>query len=855
MTKYDMVAFSGETTRFYFDAPADKPKAVETGLLFFKDIANGLSLTDADINNVKGELQQEFLMKMADRLNEAAADKKLRAGFFPCIQDEPDFLENLGKQENEVFRRFYRDWYRPDLLTLSIVGNIKDIDALEQQLTSTFSDLVSPENPRKKLNCDSLFYEREPQFITVERVPKPSAIIPDTEVELQIIFRDITTFKNISNKQGLKRLFLARWLGEILNKRFKDNISDYDSFPVFVEDGFKHGRLPSLQLEANFDDAITAKEAIQNISEVIKQVQKFGVSDSEWRELKLEQLNNFEQQADNTNDYWSRGIQKYILKGEALPENKKGFLQDLLLSIPLDDFNAFVTDFLDKQPEDIGIIAPTGHQSLALTEEQVRSWIKEVYKKATTPYQPLSVPQELMDSEEISKLRTAEIHEDKFSKSGAHHYLLNNGIKLILKPLESTLSSEKNKVIIHGFALKGASCFPSEQFFSAVYSPQIIRNAGVNGLNKFELERYLSKRDLLPGLVTSYIGREESGIQGSSSKKDLDLLLQLIYLTITSPNKDVEAFKDWKRSELKSYVNDERSWIVPPILDNAIGDRSILEFSQQFGDKFLKKSRKMLEGIPKINLDDSYEAYHKIFGDAGDFTFIISGDFEVDSVLALASKYLGNLPTSNSVSCPKNVQTDFQTAGPVFELIKAPENYEMKNVLYQIAFVKPAQSQSDWKEQYLVEALSRVTEEKAWRLRFGMGLAVYNVSVYGRFNPDIKRYEISSSFSCKPDEYPIIKNEMHKIISELKSGEISADEFKGGMATMHLFYDLDKRGGRILAQSVTLYKQFRYGQSWVEPSELEDFLNSLTIEDITEAANKYYQEENRYELFMTDKPF
>ena len=287
MTKYDMVAFSGETTRFYFDAPADKPKAVETGLLFFKDIANGLSLTDADINNVKGELQQEFLMKMADRLNEAAAEKKLRAGFFPCIQDEPDFLENLGKQENEVFRRFYRDWYRPDLLTLSIVGNIKDIDALEQQLTSTFSDLVSPENPRKKLNCDSLFYEREPQFITVERVPKPSAIIPDTEVELQIIFRDITTFKNISNKQGLKRLFLARWLGEILNKRFKDNISDYDSFPVFVEDGFKHGRLPSLQLEANFDDAITAKEAIQNISEVIKQVQKFGVSDSEWRELKL----------------------------------------------------------------------------------------------------------------------------------------------------------------------------------------------------------------------------------------------------------------------------------------------------------------------------------------------------------------------------------------------------------------------------------------------------------------------------------------------------------------------------------------------------------------------------------------
>src|SRR5205814_4018219 len=51
----------------------------------------------------------------------------------------------------ETIRRFYKDWYRPDLQALIVVGDI-DVDAIEKMIKNNFSDLKKPaaEKPRTK---------------------------------------------------------------------------------------------------------------------------------------------------------------------------------------------------------------------------------------------------------------------------------------------------------------------------------------------------------------------------------------------------------------------------------------------------------------------------------------------------------------------------------------------------------------------------------------------------------------------------------------------------------------------------------------------------------------------------------
>ena len=853
ISSYDMLAYSGKDTEFYFDAPPDNKEAIEIALLFFRDIANGLSLTDADINSTKGELRQEFLLSGADEIDESAAEKKLHAGFFPCSQEEPDFLKNLKEQKNEVFRRFYRDWYRPDLLGLSIVGNIENVDQLELQIKQTFSDLIPASNPRKKLDCDSLFYSREPQFVLVERKPETFDFISDTKVELQIIFRDPTTMVNINNSTGIKNLVLFHLLGEIANERFKNTFIGYNSYSVGTRNSYKmDGEPPILRIIANLEYPNQEKEAFQKIIKVIRQIQKYGISSAEWEELKRVQMKFFDNQDRENPEYWINEIKKYYTRGEVLPINKLEFLKNWLSELSLSNFNDFVSDFLSKKPEDIGLIAPRGHEALTLTEKEVRSWIAEVYNEEVGPYEPPIVPTTLMDSQEIRYLKEAEIESSKTTESGAREFKLSNGIRLILKKVNPSSKFDRNKIMVDGFTRRGANCFSENDFFSAVNASNIIENGGVNGLNKFELNRFLLKNQMLPGVVSTYIGLEESGIQGSSTVNNLEILLQLIYLYHSSPNKDKKAFEDWKLREYKNYQeNYGRNWIIVPTLHEGIGDNSVL--STAFGRKNLQRSLKMLKGIEKVDLEQSYKIFREIFGNARDFTFVISGDLDEDSVLPLAKKYLGNLPSSfSSRLCPSHNFQHIIRSGPEYKIIKAPENYEMKNIEYNISYVVPSLPPVDWKEQIKVETLGWVTTQKAWRIRSEMGLAVYDVRINGNFNSAMDRYEISGTFTCMPEEYPVIRREVHKIVSEMKSGQISPDVFKEGIDVMHLFYDLDKRGGKLPALHKNLYEQYRYGQPWVEPAEIEAFIENLSIEDVVETANKCFKKENLYEFAIKD---
>lgn len=852
MEMFDYIAASSgnRSTQFYFDAPMDNDEALEAGLLFFKDIATGLKLTETDINSVRGELRQEFLEGGED-LNEMIR-LKLQSKIFPCRQDYSDFLDYHKNFSSEVVRRFYKDWYRPDLMAVSAVGKIEDIESLERCIVNIFSEIKPAKNPRERRNCDSLYYSRSPQFFIVERPKNNLELIPDKMVNLQMIFRDQVTNESLHSLKGMEQLVLMKLLMQIINKRLKKLNKGYNSFYAGVRDIYQYEELPvALMVDVKFDNT-NEKHAVQKIMSVLNQLQKFGVTDKEWIELRQNHLQYFETSNDKDPAYWINQFKRYFDNAEVFAVNKNIHLRNWLYSMQPLEFNKFMNEFLLKEPEDIAFIVPKDHKTVDLTENKVRKWINETKRNPVMPFKEERIPKELMTQQEVASLKEVEVLDQGIGISGAKEFLLQNGLKLVIKPFEVKGGHEGEKLKIHGFALKGANCFSKKDFFSVINAPFIIKYSGFNGMNKFEINDFLVNRDLLPGIATPYIDINEIGIQGTVSSKDLEILLQLIYLQFTRPNKDKVAFEDWKTEKYKAYKNHSDADFQNTI-KKITGDSSVVE--EVLGYKSLQIGTDQFLEIDKINLDVAYDLYQKLFSSAKDFTFIVTGDFELELVLPILMKYLGNLPnlpsSKNCFSVPQ-VESEWQTS-PSFHVIPAPEEYALKNIKYGIAFHKPAANPVNWQEQIKVEALGKISTLKAWELRFEKGYSLYSVGVEGRLNRKMMRYEISSNFACVPEEFPFIRQEMHQIISDLKSGKINEGLFKEGMERLYFLYDTENREGEFKKLHQDLYYHYRYNQPWVNPDVLGRYVKSLTIEDIVETANKYFKEEYMYEFVMKEK--
>jgi predicted Zn-dependent peptidase len=252
-------------------------------------------------------------------------------------------------------------------------------------------------------------------------------------------------------------------------------------------------------------------------------------------------------------------------------------------------------------------------------------------------------------------------------------------------------------------------------------------------------------------------------------------------------------------------------------------------------------------------MERAYEIYKGLFGNAQEFTFMISGDFETESVMPLLQKYLGNLPNASSLnSCTPPEKTDDQVKnGPSYEEF-APSNYSMKNVGYSVRFIQKVKDTDDWQERLKIQALGGVARAKAWELRFKKGYNIYWVAAFGDYNNNLNRFETGFNLTCSPEDLTPIRKDVKKIISDLKNGDMTDELFQEGLERMNRLY-LAERAGQPYVMLERLYNHYRHGEPWVNPAEIERYVKALTPEDIMRTAKKYLKDENLYEFVFKNE--
>ena len=334
---------------------------------------------------------------------------------------------------------------------------------------------------------------------------------------------------------------------------------------------------------------------------------------------------------------------------------------------------------------------------------------------------------------------------------GTTELTLSNGVKVYVKKTDF----KADEIRMKGVSLGGTSLFPDEEKlnFNAGILNGVVSAGGLGNFSNVDLTKMLAGKKVS---VDATIGNTVEQVQGNCSPKDFETMMQLTYLSFTAPRKDEEAFASFK-TRLKAQLENAQANPLASIND------TISKMMYGTHPRYLSLQPEMID---RIDYDKVLAMYKDRFADAGDFTFFLVGNINLEEAKPLIAQYLGGLPATGRKETfrdnhmdiakgnleniyAKEQQTPMAT---VFMLYSGTCKYDLKNQLLM---------------SYLTQAMDIIYTEEVREKEGG----TYGVSCYGGLNKYPKeRLMMQIVYQTDPEKMEtlnaIIDREMQKMAEQ-----------------------------------------------------------------------------------------
>jgi zinc protease len=189
---------------------------------------------------------------------------------------------------------------------------------------------------------------------------------------------------------------------------------------------------------------------------------------------------------------------------------------------------------------------------------------------------------------------------------------------------------------------------------------------GVGNFNRVNLSKALAGKQ---ANVSSSVSTDSESISGNGSPRDLETIMQLIYLYATAPRFDQEAFDSW-RGRQKAQME---SLSLHPM----VAFQDTLN-TRLFGNqpRAIMPMLMPVQDLEKIDYQKAIELYQDRFKDMSDFTFTFVGNIDETTFIPLMEQYIGALPNLNR----KENFNEANLVRPLTGERKAHFNREMQTV-------------------------------------------------------------------------------------------------------------------------------------------------------------------------------
>ena len=815
-----------ETVYNIDNVPVIRDGIVDSCLLILHDWANDLTLDPKEIDNERGVIHEEWrtgqgaMMRMYEQALPKAFEGSKYGHRLPI-----GTIEVIDNFPHQALRDYYEKWYRPDQQGIIVVGDI-DVDKVEAKIKELFSPIEMPANAAERV------YEQVP-----DNKEPIVTIAKDKEQPVTMIYlwhkHPATPNEAKGNMGYLVQNYLFTMIESMLNARLEELRQSAE--PPFIDAGSGNNDfLLAKTVEAFVGIAISKDDGIPTalaaIAREIERARKFGFTASEYARAKADYLRTLEsaynEREKMKNNQYVQEYVRHFIDNEPIPgiEMEYTVMNQLAPNIPIEAINSILPQLIKDENIVINIFGPDKEGMVYPTEAEILDILNKTKAEEITAYVDKVSDEPLM--KETPK--AGKIVKTEEGPYGSTALTLSNGVRVVLKSTDF----KADEIRMRAFSPGGTSVFGTKE---AIQLKMLNSVAGLGGLGNFsnvDLEKVLAGKKATIGATISGLSE---GLNGSCSPKDLETLLQLVYLSFTAPRMDDAAFQSFKQRTKASLENQEANPMT------ALTDTLQKEM---YGNHPLA-GRVKAEMIDQIDYNRIMEMYKDRFKEAGDFTFLFVGNINLEEAKPLIETYLGGLPTINRKENYQDVKMDIRK-GAHKNLFEKQMETPKATVLNIISGNCEYNLKNDLLMTMLSQTMSMVYLETV-REKEG---ASYGVSAFGQLSRGVKDEAIFQIyFDTDPAKREkmeqIVMSELQKVAQEGPRPEHLA-KVKEFLLKKHI--ENAKENGYWLGQLNNYY--------WYNTdmnTDYEKLVNELSVEDVKKFTKALLDQGNIIEITMTAK--
>ena len=808
---------SFEETVYMLELPADDPEILKTSLMVLHDWASAVSFNPEEIDKERGVIVEEWRLR-SQGINGRVTDKVV-----PLILKDSRYEERLPIGSMDIIKNisyervkdFYKKWYRPELMSVVAVGDIKTA-VLENAIKEVMGTIPASEKKTKS-----------PEFKVPLQTKKKIEIMRDKElnimqVEIYQQGKDtlpLTTIEQLREEYALS--IAASVLNMRLNEITNQASAEWLGAGVGSTSFANNNPLYVMQLYPKTD---RFEQAFKCFIDEYERFMLHGITEAELNRAKQSLLQDFKQNYANKDKHpsanYASSIVNHIVSGRIYQSEEDAYKTDTELTkqITAEEVLAVAKNAFENRGTLMLVLVPET-MKIPSEKEILDIWNNYESEEAKSAYVDDAGDNKLMDK----PANKAKITEKKAIKElGATQYTFENGVKIITKKTDF----QKDSIVVYGGSKGGYYQLKEEEIPSAKIAQEYALYSGLNGKTMSQLQKIAVPLNLNVGFE---INNTDECFYGNANKSNIEETLQFINISFDKPQFTEEGWT----TLINQYKQLAENYGAQP--SRVFKDK----LNEMIYGKNLYYAPWDMDYINKMNPEIAERIYRERFANPADFTFVFVGDFDEKKLVDLCAYYLGTLKTNNTKDETKYVYFPFPKT---IKTATVKKGIDQKGEVYMCfggELPECKDLEVSYKESTIIDQLASLLDIRLREvIREDKG-GSYGVSTGGYIDGWPERfYKVYIDFGCEPSREEELQAAVIETIKDIQNGNVSDELIQKLKETYtrtietslrNNYWWLNRFGSEIL---------FTYEPLWYtkDTGRVNEW---ITKEALVEAANKY----------------
>lgn len=632
ITKIDKVnqAGTGPGGTYYAldNIPSQRRSTLDSMLLILRDIPFQLN-TGHNVEKQRKIVLAELKMRnTADsNVEDSLSLLTLNGTKYSELHNYKSDTTDVSHISSEQLKQFHAKWYRPDHLTVIVIGDF-DAVKMEAMIKRTFSSIPK--------------FQSLPSIVEYPSIPelkKPIVYIDrNQEVEsgkIEIHFRQDKVFP--FNQKQFRNEMIDRLITNMFQKRLDQ--ACLNSNATFNGATIAHENSYYLSVPRFGEYIITAQSdnpgnGLVDLLKMREQIRRYGFMQNELQQTESTLLNSFhsfltEKSILPCSEYFYI-LYGYVISGVIRPSNQYQytFAKQVFPSITLKEVNARFNRIIADQQPAISITCTETKDFKCPSVSEIMNLVASVRKQTIAPYNIHTNTNLNLFDKKITSGKVITQNSNKVLNTT--EWILSNGMKVVIK----TTDFKNNEIQFEGLRNKPLLLLKKEYLPDLLFGDKLLQKMGIDRFTPSQIEqllygKMLSVETLLLPQARGITG-EKQGIFGYTDPKEFETCLQLIHLHF-----NYQQWNDEFLQEEMDLVKKKATVITPTtVMSDTIAYYSSTKKDLNSG---IMKNMRFLspERLKKI--------FYTVFGNPADFTFFFVGNLKAEAAKPLIEKYLGSL--------------------------------------------------------------------------------------------------------------------------------------------------------------------------------------------------------------------